>query len=313
MPPSEAPADGDAAPVLEAPRQKALTANLVAAQEMELHALLTPSRGALALVRSAAHRGSAWYLSAMRFPQLRLSQAAMQVALAYRLLVAPTLPTVCRCKHCGAVVADRLACLTHGTDCNALQGMRTSRHTLMRNALADMLRKLFGQESVTVEPQLGGAQLDISVTTALGLRFIDVTVVNPGAAYVTPLAATEDDAAAVQRAQEKRLQYAHVLQSLGLNAAEVLVPFVIETTGRFGPDAKAFLDEMTVAARALGRDRDPTGTLTYYVDRLKHILLEGTANMVLQSRGSLEPLLTASVDPVLVLPDVPEQYSLPPQ
>ena len=35
--------------------------------------------------------------------------------------------------------------------------------------------------------------------------------------------------------------------------------------------------------------------------------------MVLQSRGSLEPLLTASVDPVLVLPDVPEQYSLPPQ
>jgi hypothetical protein len=313
VPPSEAPVDGDAAPFLEAPRQKVLTAALVSSQEEELVSLLSHSRGASALVRSAAHRGSAWFLSAMRFPLLRLSHQAMQVALSLRLLVVPPTPTLCRCSSCGMVVADPISCLTHGMDCNALQATRTSRHTLVRNALAEMLRKLFGAQSVHLEPRFDNAQLDVSVTMALGDRFIDVAIVNPGAASAPAAAAIQDDAAAVERAHRKRLQYAHVLASHGINAAEALVPFVIETTGRFGPDAKKFLDEVMVAATALGRDRDPTGTITYYIDRMKHIILEGVASLVLHSRGTLVPLLTVTADPVHEIPALPEQFVLPPQ
>jgi hypothetical protein len=41
--------------------------------------------------------------------------------------------------------------------------------------------------------------------------------------------------------------------------------------------AKSLLDEMALAARTLDQERDPGGTITYYVDRIKYILLEGNA------------------------------------
>jgi hypothetical protein len=116
----------------------------------------------------------------------------------------------------------------------------------------------------------------------------------------------------VQRARDKRLRYSDTLLAHGIDAAEALVPFVIETTGRFGPDAKAFLDEVAVAARALDRERDPAGTITYFVDRIKYILLEGNALLVRNAWAHLQPLLMALEDPVFDAP-APVQQPLAPQ
>jgi hypothetical protein len=121
-----------------------------------------------------------------------------------------------------------------------------------------------------------------------------------------------DDAAAVQRAREKRLRYTDTLLAHGIDAAEALVPFVIETTGRFGPEAKAFLDEVALAARTLDQERDPAGTITYFVDRIKHILLEGNALLARNAWATLQPLLTAQEDPVFDAP-VPQPQHVAPQ
>ncbi len=317
-PPAEAAAAAsqeegeDPAAAFDVPRQKTLTAALVSAQEAQLAEIIAPSRSAKALVRSNAHKGSAWFVAAVRYPLLRPSHAAMQVALAFRLLLAPPLPPVVRCSRCETVIADEVACLTHGLNCPALQGQRTVRHSMIRNALAEMLRKLFGAGAVALEPRVGSAQLDIGVTTGLGSRYVDVTLVNPASSSASPAAGDVDDAAAIERAREKRHLYADVLTAHGIDAAQALVPFVIETTGRFGPDAKAFLDEVLLAARALQRERDPTGTVTYFVDRIKHILLEGNALLARSAWEHFEPLLTAEVDPVLDAP-VPEPQHLAPE
>lgn len=314
-PPADAEAaatEDEAAPAPEAPRQRVLTTALVASQEAELAQILAPSRAAKALVRSGSHKGSAWFLGAVRYPLLRPSHSALQVALASRLLLAPPLPVYSRCSSCAVIVSDEISCITHGLNCAALQGLRTSRHTLIRNALVEMLRKLFGGNAVAVEPRVGPAQLDIGVTLGLGIRYVDVSIVNPASSTAPASAGDVDDAAAVARAHDKRLRYADTLAAHGIDAAQALVPFVVETTGRFGPDAKAFLDDVALAARALDRERDSTGTITYFVDRIKYLLLEGNALLSRHAWATLEPLLTEQEAPVLDAP-IPEAPFLAPQ
>ena len=314
--------DEEAPPALEAPRQKTLTAALVGAQEAELSTLLAPSRFAKALARSHAHKGSAWFIAAVRFPLLRPSHAAMQVALSTRLQVAPPLPPIVRCSLCGDILMDEVLCITHGLNCAALQGQRTQRHTLIRDALAEMLRKLFGSTVVVLNPPVGPLQLDVKVTLGLGERYVDVSFVNPASSSAPATAGDVDDAAALQRAHEKRLHYRNTLAGLQIDVDQCLVPFIIETTGRFGPDAKAFLDEVTLAARALDHGRDPSGTITYYVDRMKHLILETNASLAHAVSKRLEPLLSAEVEPVMDVPlpepepepePVPQDHHLPPQ
>jgi hypothetical protein len=277
----------------DCPRQRTLTANLVAAYETELDILLADAPAFRALKRSGAYRGSA----STRFRQHSLSAGATQVNLASRLLVTPTpLHRTSRCSLCGLVVYDETECLTHGYNCPALQGLRTSRHNRVRDVLADLLRRIGGPHSVSTEADLGSARFDIRFTQGLTTRYIDVSVVNPASASYVSAAADTDDAAAQQRALEKRHRYGDLLASHGIDPG-ALLPFVIETTGRLGPEARSLLDELQSTFAANSPTRNAAATIAFFRDRMKYVLYEDNSALVHQAWSRLLPLQLPTVLP----------------
>jgi hypothetical protein len=272
------------------PKQRVLCANLHAAYSTELEFRLTNFPAMRALHRSASFKGSAAPFYSIRTNQHRLSAGAMQVALSSRLLVTPArLHHLSRCRTCGLVIPDDPSCLTHGYNCQALQGLRTSRHNRVRDVLADLLRRLVGPQAVHVEAALGTSVFDLTLDTGLRTFFIDVSIVNPASLSYVLSAADNDDAAALQRAQEKRLRYADALAARGIDP-NCLVPFVFETSGRLGPEARAFLDEIRDISAANAPTRNATNTIKFFCDRMRHALLEGNAVIVQQAWSGLLPL-----------------------
>jgi hypothetical protein len=142
---------------------------------------------------------------------------------------------------------------------------------------------------VQVEVDLGPARLDIRYSTGLRTYYIDVSVVHPAAAAYVLAAADTDDAAASQRAQEKRLRYNDALASRGVDPAS-LVPFVLETSGRLGPDARAFIETVKDSFATNTPNRDATTTVNFFCDRMRHALLEGNGLLVHQAWSRLIPL-----------------------
>jgi hypothetical protein len=202
-----------------------------------------------------------------------------------------------RCGLCGQTLFPTdAACLSHGHACPALQGLRISRHNRIRDILADFLRRVGGAHSVQVEPDLGAARPDIRVTIGLRTFYIDVSVVNPAAQSYVLAAAEADEAAATQRAHEKRLRYSDALAARGIDA-NALVPFVFETSGRLGPDARAFLDSMKGLLESTSPSSDASGTLNFFVDRMRHALLEANGLLVHHAWSRLLLLQPPTVTP----------------
>jgi hypothetical protein len=134
--------------------------------------------------------------------------------------------------------------------------MRIARHNLVRDHIYDMLKTVFPTASeLRCERFIGGledgivfddgrprARADIFLRLADGqVIVLDIVIANPSA--VRHLARASDvtvEAAALESESYKRAAIA----DLGLGALQFrFVPFAIETTGRLGPSARAFLGE----------------------------------------------------------------------
>jgi hypothetical protein len=142
---------------------------------------------------------------------------------------------------------------SHGASCQCLGATKISRHNNVRDSLAAFLRKRAAEEDgrVTVElrdvigrePAEGRApqkRPDITYEARGVTKHIDVLVVDPlaeryqrGEHHPGKVAG----GAAIQGELRKRQGYA------GSDYVETLVPFVVESTGRFGPEAERFVRE----------------------------------------------------------------------
>ena len=299
------PDQGDVLPPPPPPRQRELVSTLVAASVSSLQAMFTANPTALACWRSASFQGSANWLSIPRFPEHRPSRLGMQGALALRLLLPPTsTDPVSRCHRCSSLVSSRHAALCHGLTCPALQGIRTSRHNILRDELVLMLRKVCGPQAVSVEQPIGAShRVDIRVHIGLAHSYVDVSVVHPSTARYVTNASITDGAAAAAREREKHARYDDVLASHGI-APTALVPFVFESSGRLGAEAAAFLDAIKGDATDLDHARRKA-TIGYYMDSLRHKLLEGNSILLRQGWASLRPLQSAWPPPPSLPPPLP--------
>lgn len=304
--PGDLPTDEDAPYRQAPPRQKTLVALRTSAHEAELETILATSPAAKAIVLSGAHRGGAWWLSQPRFPTLRLSHAAMQSALCVRLLLTSTSITGARrCGFCSHVLRTSGEELVHGLSCSALQGLRTRRHTYLRDTLAELLRKVLGNQAVALEVRFADRQLDICATVGPMTRYLDLTIINPAAQEYLPGAAQEGGAASLRAEANKRAKYVNTLAAHGIGEA-AFVPFVIETTGRLGPAAKRFLDDLRTAAVLASPERDREAIMDYYIDRMKHHVLEANAKVMHHAWAHLEPVQDEiPADTVTALPQEP--------
>jgi hypothetical protein len=127
--------------------------------------------------------------------------------------------------------------------------------------------------------------------------YIDVSVVFPAAQTYVLAAADSDEAAAIQRAHEKRLRYHDILASRGMDPV-ALVPFVFETSGRLGPDARSFIDRAKNVFAAAFPNRDAAMTVNFFCDRMRHTLLESNALIVHQAWSHLIPLQSPTEFPL---------------
>ena len=200
--------------------------------------------------------------------------------------------------------------LSHCLGCFALQGLRTQRHNLLRDTLSEMLRKVLGPHAVsTSEPPFPGAQLDIRVTVGASVKYLDVNIINPAAQEYMPQASIDGGTASIKAEANKRARYSAVLAEHGI-AESALVPFVIEATGRLGPSALRFLDDLRTAATLSSPDRNPDATIDFYVNRIKFHCLEATANIMHHAWAHLQHLqdmdVTAEMALAAAAPEVAE-------
>ena len=144
--------------------------------------------------------------------------------------------------------------------CPKYQGLRLERHNAVVYLLQSLLERLVGKNKVRgpeVFLQEGtDHRMDLTVTIGAVEFFVDVSIVDPCCqTYVQHHHSnTVSNAAALAMANVKRRKYLPILESIGVNEPELLIPFVLESSGRLGPNAEAFLQKLEKVPSYNGSD-----------------------------------------------------------
>jgi hypothetical protein len=181
---------------------------------------------------------------------MRIQSPQFVEALRLRLLMQPLHPMevfgkTWNCK-CGRRV-DLDVDPRHLLDCESGGWYITRRHDDVRDLLCDTIRRIRPEATITLEPVLtqglgNPRRGDIKVILGNRIRVIDVAICDPSAAcYRDYGSIREDGAAAKQKERQKEAKYADIPDLLNTDA---FVPFVVEATGRIGPKAFAFLEQL---------------------------------------------------------------------
>lgn len=171
----------------------------------------------------------------------------------------PETVKVCMCGAAYQIGSDPF----HAISCRTNHHQRTYCHSDIVDLLYTLLKKRYPLAAVQKEqevgrtaPELGpvqGIRADIVATIGPITYVIDVSTVDPGNASslgLLPSSASNQDAAALQRERIKHRHYRRVATPAALNPASV-IPFVIETSGRLGPQAIAFLSTVCSSQKFL--------------------------------------------------------------
>ena len=203
-------------------------------------------------LRSCGGPGAGAFLlaSAIETSGTELLDGAMQHSLAWRLGLPTTSPEQtcsigCLRRHgepCGAHL-DELG--EHPVVCK-YGGFKTTRHSLLVQQLRGILRESFAivsprEVEVPAWRRADGltARMDIAFLVDGCRSYVDVTVRHPGVAKYRRRAALQDGHAASVAESAKRQRYPAVAAA-GL---QEVVPFAVETYGRFGPSARRLLSQ----------------------------------------------------------------------
>ena len=133
-----------------------------------------------------------------------------------------------------------------------------------------------GAQGAVVEPALAeySPRIDLSVQEESGKqRYIDVAIADPGCStYLAKGSHSRADVAAEAREHDKRSQFK--VSFRGIHASE-FVPFVVESTGRVGPAARAYLASLDIPPELLRR----------FFDRVSMLCAKNLGRLVLHSQG----------------------------
>jgi hypothetical protein len=290
-------------------KQSALCKKLYKTKHEETHARLLlegdHTRAAMVLSTQRQKKMSRWIKGGL-YGNLhnRLATGDFLQALRLRLLVPEYqgVAWVCGCVA-GVLVREDFNHLLH---CKAATMAIAARHNKVRATLAEFCRFCVGADGQVEEEvvlgrrgELSACRIDIIVTTALGeTYYVDTTVVNPGAkAYVhgadlglvgrrlgssyVPGHAVEVKGAWKQQVHLQRLSPA---QMAGF------APFAVETSGRLGQAAVAFLQKMEqchnarlgdAAAGAMRKRR------AWFLIELGMAVTRGTAKVLSMARAKI--------------------------
>ena len=254
----------------------------------ELHTELLDQdrRGDAAHLVSASQRGTARWLCAKGGWDYRVQFDAgeYQAALGIRLLMNP-FPAAgndsCRCMNPRIRYAEAPL---HALGCQCNQIYRNMRHDQVRDHLLELVKRLDKDADVYKERWLEdgtggqGKRCDIWYRKAGTVYVIDVSVVEPcSIAHLDKHSDRDEEAAAKVQEKVKQRHYegCPILEEGG---GAVLIPFVVESTGRMGPQARDFFDLVTKEQKLQG---------SLFLDKMSAALARATGRMICASRKSL--------------------------
>ena len=210
-----------------------------------------------ALLISAAHKGSGrWLFNKSQWDySVKFTPAEFRAALGVRLLLTP-IPEPgaiqCACYAHQNVQVAYADSPFHPLSCAFNQSAVLKRHDFVRDRLFDFLKRVSPRDELVKERALEvvsgeGVRCDIWCRTGGLLYIIDVSVVEPSCRQYLELESWKRENVATERREHtKRLHYqrCRVLQA---DAGGVLVPFIMESTGRLGASALEFVSKFIVA------------------------------------------------------------------
>jgi hypothetical protein len=170
----------------------------------------------------------------------------------------------------------------HLLDCAGNQWFYVRRHDQLCKLLVEFLRGCLADVAITKEVTLRNnleeeIRADIIAVRGHITYTIDVAVSNPAArSFLRKGSATVVDAAAIERERTKTLRYSTIP---GLMEGGGFKPFVIEATGRLGPAARAFIDEIT---------GDNTLRRTYFLSAMSACIAKYNSLMFRATRSRLQ-------------------------
>ena len=235
---------------------------------------------------SASQRGTARWLCAKGGWDYRVQFDAgeYQAALGIRLLMNP-FPAAgndsCRCMNPRIRYAEAPL---HALGCQCNQIYRNMRHDQVRDHLLELVKRLDKDADVYKERWLEdgtggqGKRCDIWYRKAGTVYVIDVSVVEPcSIAHLDKHSDRDEEAAAKVQEKVKQRHYegCPILEEGG---GAVLIPFVVESTGRMGPQARDFFDLVTKEQKLQG---------SLFLDKMSAALARATGRMICASRKSL--------------------------
>ena len=216
-----------------------------------LESLLENGRKAeAAWVRSSRFEGSGQWLRCdpyRSFGLYSISNKVFREALRLRLLLHPCDDLAYVDRQC-TCTQEAMKEPFHLIDCKHSNWYHHNRHDAVQKILVELIKKVYAMDNLEIEEAnvrlltLAGnkAMGDIRFRTGASSRIIDVTVADPSAKSWREGAALAPDFCAEDREKAKTNQYRQVAD-FNLNN---FVPFAVEATGRLGPRASRFLDEL---------------------------------------------------------------------
>jgi uncharacterized C2H2 Zn-finger protein len=190
--------------------------------------------------------------------RFRLNNQQMVDALRMRLLLPPSnsmLDSACVCDRTIAANEDY-----HFLSCNKNAWFTKQRHDMVTKLLKEFIHGVLPQAKLTLEPVYtcshgDDIQGDLQVQDEHHFHAIDVSIVNPARASLQLASGIPRPDHAAQRAETaKRSNYATVTTP---GVVSGFVPFVVEATGRLGPEARSFVANVS---------RGNTAARTYFLN-----------------------------------------------
>jgi hypothetical protein len=262
---------------------------------IELRDILKDDSAALAWWTSCAYEQSTVLYGIAGAKMYHMTPEAFRTSIAMRLLLPVTLEGNFSCTQCQSTDDEHTARLDpryHGLHCPRCQRSRTVRHDTLSKHLTDLLRRLFGEHAISVEPHLPNEhnatnphRADIKLQLGLaGLRYLDVTVVSPcsGKAITQHHSSSVPLAAATAQEHRKHLKYDASMRLQNLDTSH-FIAFAMESSGQFGKEALNFLDTLPQFPHLRVSQQSATSSINHYKRMLRTTVMIGNHMLITQS------------------------------
>ncbi len=194
---------------------------------------------------------SSWLYSATNpLMDNTISDDAFRDGLRLRLLLdvfddPPGIRRKCSCIHDQGRDMDKF----HALACKIPSAIRKKRHDYVRNHIAKFLETIAPTMSVSKEipvpnplPRKGTCVADLAFTIENSLKFLDVAITTP--CTISVMSRNTRSVAGAPAADKEKDKMSKYKDSYGPEILPHLIPFVVESTGRLGKQAEAFIAAM---------------------------------------------------------------------